>query len=198
MRRTAVVNPVPSDPIRSGSRLLRTLSRPKIEPGIYDVQDSTVVMRPWVDIGGSGEKVTKTTALAPGAATVPGAARPAVCWILRWRFQPGHGHLFPWSHNDVVPASRGAPRLAATASHGSFAPRRGSDQATSRGWGLLAWAALELHQNHRGLRQGLRRVCLGGEPEGIASLGLPFLRRVVWQAELRAHVFEKDTDTTRM
>jgi hypothetical protein len=46
----------------------------KIEPGIYDVQASTVVMSPWVDIEGSGEKVTKITAFAPGAATVQGAA----------------------------------------------------------------------------------------------------------------------------
>ena len=66
---TIVVSPVPADPIASGSALLTALAGivdnaatktylVKIEPGIYDLQLDRLVMKPWVDIEGSGTNVT--------------------------------------------------------------------------------------------------------------------------------------------
>jgi hypothetical protein len=51
----------------------------KIMPGVYDIGTSTVVMQPYIDIEGSGEKLTKITGAIvsgswpPTAATVKGA-----------------------------------------------------------------------------------------------------------------------------
>jgi hypothetical protein len=63
--RTVLVSPVPGDPVASGTALrnaLAGISSPsstnrwllKIEPGIYDVGTSSLQMRSWVDIEGSG------------------------------------------------------------------------------------------------------------------------------------------------
>lgn len=74
-RRTIVVNPVPGNPIRSGNRLLASLSRASsataadpllviVEAGVYDVAGDTVTMVPFVDIEGSGQGVTTITGFA--------------------------------------------------------------------------------------------------------------------------------------
>ncbi len=83
-KRTIIVNPVPGNPVASGDRLLRGMalvtapssSNPwllKIEPGIYDIEDTSLVMQPFVDIEGSGEDVTTITGF-PADGTVVGAA----------------------------------------------------------------------------------------------------------------------------
>lgn len=67
--RTVLVSPVPGNPVASGASLLAALAgitspsstNPwllKIEPGIYDLQGSSLVMRSWVDVEGSGIGVT--------------------------------------------------------------------------------------------------------------------------------------------
>jgi hypothetical protein len=67
--RTVLVSPVPGNPVASGANLLAALAgiaapsstNPwllKIEPGIYDLQGSSLVMRSWVDVEGSGIGVT--------------------------------------------------------------------------------------------------------------------------------------------
>ncbi|HEV8582444.1 MAG TPA: hypothetical protein VGX68_25535 [Thermoanaerobaculia bacterium] len=67
--RTVLVSPVPGDPVGSGTALrnaLTGISSPsstnrwllKIEPGIYDVGSTSLQMRSWVDIEGSGIGVT--------------------------------------------------------------------------------------------------------------------------------------------
>lgn len=67
--RTVLVSPVPGDPIASGTALrnaLAGISAPsstnrwllKIEPGIYDIGATSLQMRSWVDIEGSGIGVT--------------------------------------------------------------------------------------------------------------------------------------------
>lgn len=64
--RTVLVSPVPGDVVASGTALLNALASItdnaadnryliKLEPGIYDVQNGSVQMKPWVDIEGSGE-----------------------------------------------------------------------------------------------------------------------------------------------
>jgi hypothetical protein len=67
--RTVLVSPVPGDPLASGNALrnaLAGISSPsstnrwllKVEPGIYDVGTTSLQMRSWVDIEGSGIGVT--------------------------------------------------------------------------------------------------------------------------------------------
>lgn len=67
--RTVLVSPVPGDPVASGTALrnaLAGISSPsatnrwllKIEPGIYDVGGTSLVMRPYVDVEGSGIDAT--------------------------------------------------------------------------------------------------------------------------------------------
>ena len=82
---TIIVSPA-GDPVESG-RVLRqaveaiidpSASNPylvKIEPGIYDLQASSLFMRPHVDIEGSGEGITTiTSSLGTGSGTVVGAS----------------------------------------------------------------------------------------------------------------------------
>lgn len=81
---TIIVHPDP-DAAKAGAALVRALtgisgnsaSSPylvKIEPGIYDLVSNSLVMKPYVDIEGSGEGVTTiTSADASGAGTVVGA-----------------------------------------------------------------------------------------------------------------------------
>jgi len=84
-RRTIIVNPVAGNPVRSGQRLLRSLSRAggasatspwlvKVEAGIYDVENTSVLMIPFVDLAGSGQGVTRITGSPSGAAVVMGAS----------------------------------------------------------------------------------------------------------------------------
>jgi hypothetical protein len=68
--RTVLVSPVPGDPVGSGTALRNALagsiSSPsstnrwllKVEPGIYDIGTTSLPMRSWVDIEGSGIGVT--------------------------------------------------------------------------------------------------------------------------------------------
>jgi hypothetical protein len=67
--RTALVSPVPGNPVASGTALRNALAgipSPsaadpwllKIEPGIYDIGATSLQMRSWVDIEGSGVGVT--------------------------------------------------------------------------------------------------------------------------------------------
>lgn len=85
--RTVVVSPVPGDPLASGTALLNALAgiteasadNPyllKIEPGVYDLGTSALVMKEWVDIEGSGELVTtikSSGSSSGGTGTVVGA-----------------------------------------------------------------------------------------------------------------------------
>lgn len=80
--RTVLVSPVPGDPVASGTNLrnaLAGITSPsstnrwllKIEPGIYQLQGDALVMRPWVDIEGSGIGMTTISLASPTNATVP-------------------------------------------------------------------------------------------------------------------------------
>jgi hypothetical protein len=82
---TVVVNPVPGNPVASGRRLLRLLadiddasaSRPyllKVRPGVYDLRDQSLAMKPWVDVEGSGEGVTVVQSRVNSVGTIQGAA----------------------------------------------------------------------------------------------------------------------------
>jgi hypothetical protein len=82
--RTEVVSPVVGDPVASGARLLRALadvtapsaSNPwlvKVEPGVYDLAGQSLVMRPFVDVEGSGEGVTTLLSTVNALGTVQGA-----------------------------------------------------------------------------------------------------------------------------
>ncbi|HEX7184321.1 MAG TPA: hypothetical protein VF756_21005 [Thermoanaerobaculia bacterium] len=83
--RTVLVSPVPGDPVASGTALRNALAGIpsssstdrwllKIEPGIYDVGTTSIRMRSWVDIEGSGIGVTTIRGSAPAYdATIRGA-----------------------------------------------------------------------------------------------------------------------------
>lgn len=81
---TVVVGPVPGSPVLSGARLLlrhaalgASAANPsvlKIEPGVYDLRDRTLAMKPYVDVEGSGEGVTIVRGNAEITGTVAGAA----------------------------------------------------------------------------------------------------------------------------
>ncbi len=87
--RTVLVSPVPGNPIASGTALRNALAgipSPsstdrwllKIEPGIYDIGSTSLPMRPWVDIEGSGIGVTTIRGTVDGGtlvnATINGAS----------------------------------------------------------------------------------------------------------------------------
>ncbi len=78
--RTVVVSPGAS-PLASGNALLSALAAIttasattpfllKIEPGVYDVNATTFLMKPFVDVEGSGEGVTKITGIGNASNTV--------------------------------------------------------------------------------------------------------------------------------
>ena len=81
---TLIVSP-DSDPVEAGRMLREVVSGiadpsalnaylVKIEPGIYDLEASSLFMRPYVDIEGSGEGITTiTSALGSGSGTVVAA-----------------------------------------------------------------------------------------------------------------------------
>ncbi len=85
-RRTVVVSPV-GTAVQNGAALLQALAdittasatNPwllKIEPGVYDLGQGSLTMRPYVDIEGSGELATRITRVgssSPSVATVIGA-----------------------------------------------------------------------------------------------------------------------------
>jgi hypothetical protein len=82
---TVVVGPVPGSPALSGARLLlrhagivgASASNPfvlKLEPGVYDLRNRTLAMKPFVDIEGSGEGVTVVRAFVEATGTIAGAA----------------------------------------------------------------------------------------------------------------------------
>lgn len=84
--RTVLVSPVPGNPAASGTALqaaLAGIASPsatnrwllKIEPGIYDVGSTSLQMRSWVDIEGSGMGVTtiRGSVADPYSATIHGA-----------------------------------------------------------------------------------------------------------------------------
>jgi len=85
--RTVIVSPVPGDPAASGAALLGALAgitdaseaNPyllKVEPGTFDLGASALSMKPYVDVEGSGEGVTRLRGLGtatPDAGTVVGA-----------------------------------------------------------------------------------------------------------------------------
>ena len=86
--RTVVVSPRPT-PLGSGLRLLRALARittagpgrpylVKIEPGIYDLGTASLAMKPYVDVEGSGEGVTRVISSVDTTATIVGAANSAL------------------------------------------------------------------------------------------------------------------------
>lgn len=83
MLRTVVVSPIPGDPAASGAALVAALDAVadasvgnpwlvKLEPGVYDLGGHSLAMKPFVDIEGSGEIVTRITGSSNGG-TVRGA-----------------------------------------------------------------------------------------------------------------------------
>jgi len=73
--RTVIVSPVPGDPVAGGTALLNAVagitdasqSNPwlvKVEPGVFDLDGANLAMKPWVDIEGSGEDMTRITSAA--------------------------------------------------------------------------------------------------------------------------------------
>ena len=87
--RTVLVSPVPGDPIASGTALknaLAGISSPsstnrwllKIEPGIYQITGNSLLMRPWVDIEGSG--IEQTIIRMMNSSTTPTIAGASNAW----------------------------------------------------------------------------------------------------------------------
>ncbi len=90
--RTRNVHPTPLNPLIAGSTLLHVMagitnasaSNPwliKLDAGVFDLGSSSLVMKPYVDIEGSGEGVTKITAVgsaSSNAGTVVGASNAEI------------------------------------------------------------------------------------------------------------------------
>ena len=81
--RTILISPTPGSPTTSGDRLLTRYAAitdagstnrylVKIEPGIYDLKDRTLFMKPFIDIEGSGEDATVVRSIAESAGTIAG------------------------------------------------------------------------------------------------------------------------------
>jgi hypothetical protein len=81
IHRTMVVHPVPTNPKLAGTELLDAMAditnasatNPwliKLDAGVYDLGTSSLTMKPYVDIEGSGEDVTKITAASCSFGTV--------------------------------------------------------------------------------------------------------------------------------
>jgi hypothetical protein len=89
---TVIVHPN-EDPVVAGQDLLQAvaqISNPsatnpylvKVEPGIYDVDTSSLFMRPFVDLEGSGEGITTiTSTVSTGLGTVVGADNSEVRFL---------------------------------------------------------------------------------------------------------------------
>ena len=78
--RTVIVSPYPGNDLTSGTRLIDALEAAssgslkaatliKVEPGRYDIGTAQLVMKPYVDIEGSGEGLTRIVTRRGGAAT---------------------------------------------------------------------------------------------------------------------------------
>jgi hypothetical protein len=148
---TVIVNPN-ADHVRAGEMLVRALAEitdasaanpylVKIEPGVYDLGTGSLVMRPHVDIEGSGEGATTiTSAVATGFGTVVGTdnselrfltventgeAGQQVVALFSERTSPRYTHVRALAsggaENQAIHISNGAPVLdyvTATASGG--------------------------------------------------------------------------------
>src|SRR5262245_24259753 len=86
--RTELVSPVPGDPVASGTALrnkLAAISSPsstnrwllKIEPGTYDIGTTSLPMRSWVDIEGSGIGATTIQGTVDGSGLTAGTINGA-------------------------------------------------------------------------------------------------------------------------
>jgi hypothetical protein len=82
--RTVFVSPVPGNPVASGNRLWNALAHIttasadnpwliKIEPGIFDLNGRSLVLKPHVDIEGSGRETTIIFSTVESVGTVQGA-----------------------------------------------------------------------------------------------------------------------------
>ena len=82
--RTIHVSPVPGNPVASGDRLLAALAGIagaaadntwliKIEPGWFDLNGRSLVLKPYVDVEGSGREMTVIFSTVESTATVKGA-----------------------------------------------------------------------------------------------------------------------------
>jgi hypothetical protein len=130
--RTVVVSPVPGDAVASGTALLMALggiddasaTNPyllKIEPGVYDLGTSALVMKEWVDIEGSGELVTtiKRSGSSSGATgTVVGASNAELRW-LTVENTGGNTYAVAIYNSDVSPRLTHVTAIA-TASGGTY------------------------------------------------------------------------------
>lgn len=87
-RRTVIVHPVPGSPTDAGAALLAALAGitdnadnngwlVKLEPGLYDLGTQSLVMKPWVDLEGSGQRITAILSAAGRAAIADGAVHLA-------------------------------------------------------------------------------------------------------------------------
>jgi hypothetical protein len=125
---TVVVGPG-ATPAASGTALRNALtsiadnsaSKPyliKVEPGVYDIGDATLFMKPYVDIEGSGETVTKITAndaTNRGTGTITGASNAELRDLTV--VNTGGGSFAKGIENQVVTATR-ITRVTAIASGG--------------------------------------------------------------------------------
>jgi hypothetical protein len=128
--RTEVVSPIPSNPVASGTRLRRALaditgpsaSDPwliKIEPGIYDLDGASLVMRKYVDIEGSGEGVTIVQSTVNSIGTVQGAAHAELRFVTVLNF----------GATDGIALANSASGF--TVSHVTCLARNGSNSSTA-------------------------------------------------------------------
>ena len=128
--RTEVVSPVPSNHVASGRRLRRALAditgasatNPyliKVEPGLYDLDGRSLVMRPFIDIEGSGEGVTIVQSTVNAVGTVQGADHAELRGLTVVNF----------AATDGIALASSAPGF--TASHVTCLARDGSSSSTA-------------------------------------------------------------------
>lgn len=129
LTRTEVVSPVPGNPVASGARLLRALADItsasaadpwliKIEPGLYDLDGQSLVMRPFIDFEGSGEAVTVVHSTVNAVGTVQGAGPAELRRLTVTNSGP----------TDAIALSNGAVEFSA--SHVTCRARDGSRSST--------------------------------------------------------------------
>jgi hypothetical protein len=144
--RTIIVNPVAGNPTASGTALLNALNGIagnsatdpyllKIEPGIYDIGATTLTMKTFVDIEGSGENATFIVAarggasIAASAAAINTAASSALRQLTVTNTAPGSAigiALFSTSASTSVSHVTINSTGAATSSIGVFASTGGT------------------------------------------------------------------------
>src|SRR5437868_3037943 len=90
--RTVLISPVPGSPTTSGDRLLSRYAAivdagstnrylVKIEPGIYDLKNRTLSLKPFIDVEGSGEGVTIVRGIAESTGTIAGVGDAELRWL---------------------------------------------------------------------------------------------------------------------